>query len=170
MGWKFVVHHPPGSGVPRTRTRRGFGLKPPPGGWLAASLPIWHLGRVGRMRSGGLGSPFFVRFGKPPARLAFIPGQMGHTSPMTRRGGAKKGTADFGPFQSISPQGRPCGDLSTDSPHRAPLGVACGRCVPLGRVDGVGRAGGPWLGPGMPPTRSPWAHCASGPRVRPVLY
>ena len=103
--------------VPRTRTRRGFLDRTPPGGWLAASLPIWHFCRFGRMGSGGLGSSFFVRFGKPPARLAFIPGQMGHTSPMTRRGGAKKGTADFGPFQSIYPQGRPCGDLSTDSPH-----------------------------------------------------
>ena len=146
----------------------GFWAETPPRGGLAgcvtgtANLALCP--RVGRMRShgGGLGSSFFVRFGKPPARLAFIPGQMGHTSPMTRRGDAKKGTADFGPFQSISPQGRPCGDLSTDSPHGAPLGVACGRCVPLGRVDAVGRAGGPWLGPGMPPTRSPWAHC--GPR------
>ena len=70
-----------------------------------------------------------------------------------------------GRFRAISehlPPGAPCGDLSTDSPHGAPLGVACGRCVPQGRVDRVGRAGGPWSRPGMPPTRSPCAHC--GPR------
>ena len=93
---------------------------------------------------------------------------------MARRGGAKKGTADPGPSQSIYPQGRPCGDLSTDSPHGAPLGVACGRCVPQGRVDGLGRAGGSvveaWHAPHALPMRSLWpARLVALPETRPHL-
>ena len=129
------------------------------------------------MRSGGLESSFFVRFGKPPARLAFIPGQMGHTSPMTRRGDAKKGTADFGPFQSISPQGRPCGDLSTDSrgPHARGPAWRCMWPLCSPGPGGCGRPGwgsvvGAWHAPHALPMGSLWpARLVALPETQPHL-
>ena len=69
-----------------------------------------------------------------------------------------------GRFRAISehlPPGAPCGDLSTDSPHGAPLGVACGRCVPLGRGRSGWPAGGSAVRAWHAPPRAPHALIAA---------